>query len=198
MDKPKLLKTQLGFKFSKKYIWQLFLTVAFPIHFWALIMWFQEFDAITAELDSWAAFGEGGYFLIFALFESSIIFLMLILLLRLLPKKWPQDKVFIHTATLYLMISSWFMLEQIRFLEIMPEDNWLVARLQMASLHTNTGKVLVVIILASIGLSLILLNKSEKMQNAVSSLLERLTILSCIYLSLDAVEFIIIAIRNIN
>ena len=193
-----LANDRIGFHFSKGMGWKFFLIVVFPIHFWALILWFQEFDATVVALNTWAAFGEGAYFLIFALFESSVIFLLISLVMLLLSKTWDQEKVFSITSSIYLIIAGWFMLTQVRYLEAMPEENWMIARLRMASLQTNTGKLLAIIILASVILPPIFLNKSHKLRNTVTSFLDRIYILSWLYLFLDALGFIVILLRNIS
>ena len=188
---------RIGFKFSKNLGWQFFLVIVFPIHFWALILWFQEFDATTEALNSWAAVGEGGYFLAFALFESGVIFLFLTALLLLLPKNWKQEKVFTIAATLYLITAGWFILEQARFLEVMPEENWLIARLLLASPQTTTGLFLGLIFLVSIILPVYFLIKNQTLRKGMDALIERLNLLSMMYLGLDVVGFVIIIIRNI-
>jgi hypothetical protein len=189
---------RIGFIFSKSMGWKFFLVVVFPICFWAMILWFQEFEATVVALDTWAAVGEGAYFLVFALFESSVIFLLISLIMLLLPKKWDQEKVFSIVSSIYLIIAGWFMLTQIRYLEVMPEENWLITRLRMASLQTNTGKVLVLIFLASIILPPIFMIRLQKLRKAVTSFLDRINIMSYLYLFLVAVGFMIILLRNIS
>jgi hypothetical protein len=186
----------IGFRFTKNIAWQFFLLVAFPVHFWALILWFLDFDTVAQRTNTWDAIGEGGYFLCYAFFESVVIFSLLNILLLLLPKRFNQRIVFLVAATLYLVISGWFMLEQARFFPFMPEGNWLFIRLQMVnSLRSNTGKVLAIGFLASMIMPLYLVIRYEKIRTTISSFYERISTLSLLYLSLDLVSFVIVLLR---
>lgn len=188
---------QIGFRFSKKLLWRFFLVVVFPINFWALIIWFYEFDNMAQRTNTWDAIGEGGYFLSYTLFESVVIFLVLSLLLLLFPKKWDEDTIFSGAGSVYLVLAAWFILEQARFLEFWPEGNWLIARLQIASLHTTTGRILVVVFLLSLIAPVFLSVRYKKVRPALSAFLERIGLLSILYLFLDVVGFIIVLIRII-
>ena len=191
-------KNPIGFRFSKQNAWKFFLLVAFPIHLWALILWFLDFETVAQRTNTWDALGEGSYFLIFAFFESVVIFGVLSLLLLLLPKRTEEDKVYQATSTLYLIIAAWFVLEQARFLPFLPEDNWLIMRLQMAdSLRSNTGKALAVGFLSSVILSSYLVIRYAKLGRAISSLFERIGTLSILYLLLDFFGLLIVIFRNV-
>jgi hypothetical protein len=125
-----------------------------------------------------------------------VIFSLLNILLLLLPKRFNQRIVFLVAATLYLVISGWFMLEQARFFPFMPEGNWLFIRLQMVnSLRSNTGKVLAIGFLASMIMPLYLVIRYEKIRTTISSFYERISTLSLLYLSLDLVSFVIVLLR---
>ncbi len=189
---------RMGFRFTKKIAWDFFLLVVFPIHLWALILWFLDFDTVAQRTNTWDAIGEGGYFLSYAFFESVVIFVLLCLLLLLLPKRLDQKKVFLAAATLYLVIAGWFILEQARFLPFIPEENWLFVRLQMvSSLRSNTGKVLAIGFLASVAIPQYLVFRYEKLRTAISSFYERIGTLSLLYLFLDLVGFVIVLLRII-
>lgn len=189
---------RIGFRFSKQNAWKFFLLVAFPIHLWALILWFLDFETVAQRTNIWDAVGEGSYFLIFAFFESVVIFSMLSLLLLLLPKRTEENKVFLMVTTLYLVIAGWFILEQARFLPFLPADNWLIKRLQLAdSLRSNTGKALLIGFLSSAFLSSYLVNRYAKLSKAIASLSERVGTLSILYLLLDFFGFVIVILRNV-
>jgi hypothetical protein len=192
------MKKKLGFRYSKQRLWNLFLVVAFPIHFWALILWFQEFNMMAQRTNTWDAIGEGGYFLSYALFESSVIFSVLFLLMLLLPKKLEQETAFALAATFYLIIAGWFILEQARFLEVMPDESWLFIRLQRAiTLQSNTGKLLAIALITSLVIPPILILKYDKLRTAVTSVFERIGTLSLLYLLLDVIGIVIVLIRII-
>ena len=118
------------------------------------------------------------------------------MLLLLLPKRLDQKTVYLVAATLYLVIAGWFILEQARFLPIIPEDNWLFIRLQMVnSLRSTTGKGLAIGFLVSIIIPLYLVIRFEKLRTALSSFYERIGTLSLLYLFLDLAGFVIVLLR---
>lgn len=146
------------------------------MHFWAWIKWFQEFEAIAQRYGQWDALGVGGYFMVYALFESAVIFGILMLILLLLPRHWDQDTVFAVTATLYLVLAGWFILEQARFLAAIPEDVWFFQRVQhLQSITTRAGAVTALSFAASLLLPPALLLRSEKVRDQALALLNRLT-----------------------
>ena len=189
---------RIGFHFSKPYLWQFFLITALPVHFWAWIKWFQEFEAIAQRYGQWDALGVGGYFMVYALFESAVIFGILMLILLLLPRRWDQDTVFAVTAALYLVLAGWFILEQARFLPAIPEDVWFFRRVQhLQSITTRAGAVTALSFAASLLLPPALLLRSEKFRTQSLALLNRLTLLAVLYLGIDLLAAIVVLIRNL-
>ena len=102
------------------------LLIALPVHFWAWILWFQEFENFSQSHGLWDALGIGSYFLVFAMFESAAIFGLLTLLMLLLPRRLDQRKVFAVTASIYLALAGWFILEQVRFLIPTSAEVWVL------------------------------------------------------------------------
>ena len=67
-------------RYSRQGLGSLFLTCAFPLHFWALLMAFRDISWVAERTNLWDAIGVLGYGLVFALVESILIFLVLALL----------------------------------------------------------------------------------------------------------------------
>jgi hypothetical protein len=190
--------SKLGFTFTKQQLWEFFLIIAFPIHFWALILWFQEFETMAERSNMWDAFGVGSYFMAYALFESATIFAGISLIMLLLPKQLDKKVTFIVIAVLYLVIAGWFILEQTRFLAIIPEDVWFFKRIQnLKSIKSKAGAATAIIFALSFILPLIFLLKSKKLQDKILSFLNRLTVLSILYLVFDFLAILVIIIRNV-
>ena len=189
---------KLGFTLPKQKYWEFFLIIAFPIHFWALILWFQEFETITERSNTWDAFGVGSYFMAYAFFESAIIFTILCFLMLLLPERLDKQTTFSVITVLYLVIASWFILEQARFLAIIPEDVWFFKRVQnIKSIKSKAGTVTAITFALTIILPPIFLMKSKKFLNNIPSFLSRLTVLSSLYLAFDFLAILVIIIRNV-
>ena len=67
-------------RYSRQGLWSLFLTCAFPLHFWTLILVFRDISWLTDRTNAWDAIGVASYGMIFAFTESVVIFLVAALL----------------------------------------------------------------------------------------------------------------------
>ncbi len=192
------MKQKLGFVFSKQQLLEFFLLIAFPIHFWAWIIWFQEFETLAQRTNVSDAIGAGSYFMVYAFYESAVIFAVLSLLMLLLPRNLKKQTVFVIIGSLYLIISGWFILEQVRFLAIIPDDVWFFKRVQnLRSIQTKAGLVTAATFTLTLILPPFLLIRNSNLQEKVYDFLSRLTTLSILYLIVDLAAVIVIIIRNI-
>jgi hypothetical protein len=189
---------RIGFHFSKPHLWQFFLVTAFPVPFWAWIKWFQEYEPIAQRYGQWDALGTGGYIMVYALFESAVIFCVLILALLLLPRRLDPGQVFSVAAALYLILAGWFILEQARFLAVFSEDIWFFRRVRhLQSITTRAGAVTAFSFAVSLLLPPVLLLRSEQLRTHSLAFFSRLTVLSVLYLGVDVLAAVIVLIRNL-
>ena len=79
-------------RYSKSGLWLLFLTTAFPIHLWTIILVLRDFAWVTERTNAWDAVGVAAYGMVFAFIESLFVFIIVVLLGLLLPKQWDERK----------------------------------------------------------------------------------------------------------
>ena len=171
---------------------------ALPLHIWTFILAFRDFDWISARTNSWDAIGVVAYGLVYALIESAVIFVGVILLGLLVSAKWEEKRRVALMSILIIILSLWSILNQTYFLREMSPTAWLV------EFATQSGRPLVALYaLALISTSLsfsipaYLILKSDKVLRFTQEGMERLSLLMTLYLFFDASALVIILIRNL-
>jgi len=182
--------------YSKQEIWTLFLIAAFPLHVWALILFFWDFSWIEERAGTWNAIGVGAYALVIALVESVFVLLVALLLGFLIPKVW-SPKVRASTMALIIMlVSVWAILGQLYFIYA-PNLTWLILTLKPLSrslymLYLVLGGIIAISFLIPIWFAL----SSEKFRKRLDAVVERVSFLTIFYLVFDVIAIVIVAWRN--
>lgn len=186
-------------RYSRQGFLSLFLTCAFPLHFWALLMAFRDISWLTERTNLWDAIGVVSYGLLFAFVESVMIFLVLALVGLMMPSQWSSDRRVTFLALLILLLSLWGMISQLLFL-------WNVfLPASVIQLLRNSGHALRILYTASLAiviptilLPVYLFVRSNRSVTVMKDLMERFSLLTMLYLFLDAVGIVIVIIRNRN
>ncbi len=191
--------SRIAAHYSRTALLTLFLISAFPLHLWTILLWLRDYSWIAARTDAWDAIGVGAYGLAIALLESIVVFLFAILMGYLLSSRWEEGRRTAILAFLVLITASWAISAQLFFLfELDPSAfliGWLAGRdhplrlLYFGVLMIVTGSVL---------LPVVLLLRSDKAVRSLHNLLDRLALLSGLYLLLDAAGLVIVILRNVS
>jgi len=185
--------------FNKGDIIKLFLVCAFPIHVWSIFMFLRDFDWISERTNAWDAVGVGSYALTLALFESLFVFLIIFGLSFLVHKTWPPETRLAIMSILVFVASMWAAITQAFFLlgGVLPVSvfNFLVeSGHPFRYLYGTIGPLVVI----SIAGPVILLLRSEKLVQGTLALIDRIILLSGLYLFFDAAGIVILIIRNVS
>ena len=184
--------------FSKQELLKLFLVCALPINFWALIVWFRSFGSVAEELGQWDAIGVGAYILLFALVEILVVFIVLVLLSLLIPKKWRQEKTIAQVSALYLMVPIGLILDQTRDLITFPREGFIWQAVNSLNNILSSSQVILLVIGSAVAIGLVVaIHRFERVHSLVSAGIDKLVVLSGIYLVLNLAAIIIVIIRNI-
>ena len=188
-----------SYKFSRHGYWTLFLMAAFPTHLWTIILVMRDFSWLTERTNSWDAFGVGAYGLLIAFAESLFVFLAALVLSLLVPARWEEKKRLTLLIVLVILVALWDIAGQLYF---MLGGAWPAG---IINLLTGTGHpvrvlyaIYATLVAPTIILPVFLLIKSQKLQAFLQNVIERLSVLSALYLSLDAVALIIVIVRNVQ
>lgn len=185
--------------YSRKGLWSLFLIVAFPIHVWTFILYFRDISWITERTNSWNAIGVGAYALLFALFESLVVFLVLFLFGLLLPRRWPEEKRIALLGVLFLLAALAAILGQLYYLMGSDFQEKIYKLLAVTNHPVRVFYLLILIPLIAIVVVLsYFILKSNKAAHSALEFFDRLSLLTSLYLVFDVVGIFIVIIRNIQ
>jgi hypothetical protein len=186
-------------KFARGDWFKLFLVCAFPLHLWTILMVFRDVNWVAERTTGWDALGFSGYALFYTLIESLLLFSFIALLSLLIPKAWNKTLRFSVLSLLAFALAGWSIMEQLILIVFWSRLRQLASSFTFLVTTPWSVQVLIVLlIIISVAVPLLLLRRNEKLQNGVFAILERLTMLSGLYLFLDAVGIVIIIFRNIK
>ncbi|MFC1997701.1 hypothetical protein ACFLXI_08885 [Chloroflexota bacterium] len=194
-----MVTSKFGNRYSKTGLWQLFVATAFPLHLWAIILILMDISWVAERTNFWDAIGVAAYGLVFILFESLLIWALLILMGFLLPKIWPENKRVVLLGILVMVTALWAILGQLYFLLELSFPQWII---NLLAEQAHPLRYLYAIYLVVVTLSVLLATYfaiiSEKFQRSFVVVIDRLSILVGLYVILDVVSIIIVLIRNLG
>jgi hypothetical protein len=184
--------------FNKGGIFKLFLVCAFPIHVWSIVMFLRDFDWISERTNSWDAVGVGGYALLLALLESFIIFVLFFILSFLVHKTWQPDTRLAIMSVLMFVISLWAIFTQGFFLlgGMIPNSIYQFLVNSSHPFRYLYGTMWTITIITVV-VPVFLLLRSKKLVKAVLAVIERIILLSGLYLVFDFIGIVIVIVRNV-
>lgn len=185
-------------RYSRQGLWSLFLICAFPLHLWTLILAFRDISWVTERTNAWDAIGVVSYGMIFALIESLLIFLVLVLVGFLTPWRWESDRRIAFLAFLVLILSVWAMISQLLFLWDVSLPASAIEYLRNSDHPVRiVYAVCLIIITPTVLLPAYSFLKTKSAVIVMQNLMERLSLLSMFYLVFDLLGGIIILVRNL-
>ena len=188
-EKAKLNRLSFG------YFWNVFLLAAFPIHVWNLLMIFKDLEFVTERSDSWGAIGYAGYSLMVALAESLMAAVLLWAISLLLPRKWTQQRTLASLFSVYFVLAGASAVDMAAnaFNEYRISKQYLYG---LEHFTTLTYALIAGAMLLVIAALLLVIFKTKKGESGIAEFFSRLTMLSYLYLVLDAAGIVIVIIRN--
>lgn len=171
-------------RLSRQELLNVFAACAFPIHVWLIINVMREVPAWILRLSIWDLIGVISYSLMFALIETGIIFLGIVLLSLVLPRRFFRHKFVALSTMLVFVTSAWFI--------VLQYNSWIIEfKRPIISLIWALSFLLA----AAVGY--VLVSRRPKLEAGINNFVQRLGVLSFIYVFLDVVGLIIVIIRNI-
>lgn len=183
-------------RFSKGDILRLFLVCAFPINLWAFIVWLRTISSVADNVTLWDSLGLGGYILGFAFAESLFVFLLVLPIILLLPKHWEQEKTHTQVSVLYLILSAGAILIQSRTMVTFPQDTDLWKAINQINKWVSSSPMIIIIIGAvTLTGMFVWMHRSRKVLGVTIRIIDRLVVLSGLYVILDLLGMLILLIR---
>jgi len=172
---------------SKKDYFDLFLVVAFPIHIWAIFIFLKKAPILILPLNLYHMLGTAAYVLVSALVESLVVFSVLFLLSLLLPAQLFRSRL-LPTGTVIILLAS------ISAAFIHFHGVW---RIQSVGYSLWAGGWVLFGVVSSIP-AVYWIGHHPRLQTAIRSTAERLSLLSQVYLFFDGLAILLILLRNLT
>ncbi len=158
--------------------------VAFPVHLWAIINILVILPAWQLRLSIWELAGVISYPLVDALLESCILWIGLVVLSYVLPKKWLADKFVALSSVLVWLLAAWAALVQFIYERI----------LQWEPKQMLPGLLLVAF---SFGLVYWLVQRHGRLEGWIKRLTQGLAVLTYFYMIFDLLGLAVVILRNL-
>ena len=184
-------------RYSKSGLWTLFLTCAFPIHVWCIILLLRDISWVSERTNAWDALGVISYGLVFALVESVVVFLLAAVAGLLISTKWDESLRIAILGASILVLSFWAIYSQSHFVWGLSVPAMFF---QITSGSQHPVRILYVYFFSLVSISIIipvfLILFQQKVYRFVQSALDRISTVTILYIFFDIVGFVIVIIRN--
>ena len=148
---------------------QSFGAIAFPLHVWAIVNILAILPAWLLRSSIWELAGVISYPLVDALLESVVLWIGLVLLSFVLPRKWLANKFVALSSVLVWVLAAWAVLVQFSYDSILE---WSLG--QMAP-----GLLLIIL---SFGLVYWIVQRQGRLESWIKRLTQGLAVLTFFYL----------------
>ncbi|CAG0950821.1 hypothetical protein ANAEL_00058 [Anaerolineales bacterium] len=184
--------------YSRQGLWTLFLACAFPIHVWAIILIFNDVEWIAERSNFWDSIGVASYGLVFAFAESWLLFLTAALLGFLVSMTWSGERRVALMSTLATILTLWAIAGQLYFFLNAPfPESWIIFFASLRRPLRFLYAAVFVVVLPTVVIPTWLILKFEKPLKFVTAALEKISLLTSLYLFFDLVGFVVLVFRNL-
>jgi predicted membrane channel-forming protein YqfA (hemolysin III family) len=156
----------------------------FPVYSWTNLWFLHKLPSWVLFVELWDILGIFAYVQAFALMESTVLFLFLVVLALILPAQSFGESLVDYGSILMLIHASWILVLHVVGGEIF---GW------------GRGKVLLLLALylASVGVSLALVHRSSHIAKLLQMLADRLVVMLYIYVPLGTLGLVFVLLRNV-
>jgi hypothetical protein len=158
--------------------------IAFPVHVWAIVNILFILPAWLLRLSIWELAGGISYPLVDALLESAVLWIGLLALSFVLPRKWLANKFVALSSVLVWLLCAWAALVQFNFSLILQ---WGIEQM----LPVLLGVVF------SFGLVYWLVQRYGRLEGWIKMLTQKLAVLTYIYMIFDILGVVVVILRNL-
>ena len=185
-------------RYSRSGLWLLFLSTAFPIHLWTIILVLRDFSWVAERTNAWDAVGVAAYGMIFAFIETIFVFAIIVLVGFFLPKQWEENKRIAFLSMIVFLVALWAIIGQLYFMLNIDLPSGLMMFLVRSGhpLRWIYAGLFVLVSLTVI-VPVYFFIRSEKMYRSIFNFIDRLAVLSAMYLVFDGISLVVILVRNL-
>lgn len=184
-------------KFSSSEWLKLFLILAFPIHFWIVLLGFQDLAYIIELSSASGGIGFMSYLLLYALIDSLILWIIVALISQLTPKSWTPQFRFLWLSFLGFTITFAAVIEQEALFNFYISTQTLQGISWLSYPVFALAAFIALFGLANWVFPKYVVERFQPIQTRLYSIEGALANLAFFYIFLDLLAFINIIVRNI-
>jgi hypothetical protein len=171
-------------KLSSRDLFLSFGAIAFPVHVWAIINILYILPAWLLRFSIWELAGAIGYPLVDTLLESCLLWIGLIGLGTILPRKWLADKFVALSSALVWLLAIWAVLVQFIYKSI---------------LQWELEQSLLGVLLVAFSFCLVywLVQRYGRLEGWINRLTQVLAVLTYFYVIFDLLGLVVVILRNL-
>lgn len=167
-----------------------FAVCTFPIHIWALLSLFQKIPVYLLRLSTSELIGIVAYTLSYALLESLLLVIFLILLSMALPERSFRSRFVTQGTVLIAVISLWLIPVHYQGSILLALEANLMQYMALIFIWTVSFVTLVALLSS-------MLRRHRWFERSISHFVDRVTVLAVLYVFLDLLSVGILLVRNI-
>jgi len=158
--------------------------IALPLHVWAILNILAIVPAWLLRASLWELAGVISYPLVDALLESAILWIVLVGISFILPRRWLADRFVALSGIIVWILAAWAVLVQFIYGDL---------------LQWSTGAILagMLLVLVSLGLVYWLVHRSPRLEGWIKKGFQGLSVLTYVYMAFDVLGLVVIVLRNI-
>jgi hypothetical protein len=168
-----------------------FSTCAFPIYVWSTLNMLHKVPAWLIQFNAWDLIGIIAYIQVFTLIETIAVFLVLVLLGSVLPRRLLRERFAAQASMMALLSAASVVLAHL--------NNWIPPILGQGR------EILFAMYMGSIGLFYVvsiavfnvLIRRHRKLEDLICALANRLMALSSIYVIASLLSVVVVIFRNV-
>lgn len=169
-------------------VFPVFLTILFPVTFWSVLNFSRELPSYLMRMKIGEILGVFAYTQVFALLESILVLVVLILIAELLPYQLFLKHFTTQAALLCLLATLWILPlhYKAQILAAYPEfeNNW-------------TGIFWFGVFFALVLVISFLFRHYSRIEHSFQTFIDKLTVVSMVYLIVDIASLGIVIVRNL-
>jgi hypothetical protein len=169
---------------NRQEIFKAFAVCVFLVQIWSIYNVWHAVPSWVLAMDAWTLVGTIAYTQAFALFESLLVMILMVLMAVILPGKWYRER-FVAQSSIAIILAA-----AASVLAHFYGQDW-------GMWNTRGFLTWLGILFCLIVVAFLLVYRFKGLQRGLEALADRLIILSSVYIAIGLVSLVLVLIRNI-
>lgn len=169
---------------NRQQLFQTFAVSVFLIQVWSIYNVWRAVPSWALAMDAWTLVGTIAYTQAYALIESLLVLIFLVLVAFMLPGKLYRDRFVAQSSVALILAASGAVLAHFKGDEL---GIW----------NARGFLIWAIALLVLIGLASLLITRFDGLRRGIEALADRLQVLATVYIAIGVLSFLIVLVRNV-